>query len=227
MVHTYITKLKSLLEANADPESAVAMSKYMRDQFAYLGIRAPEMQVLIPQFIRENGVPEEADVVEIIKELWDLPQREYQYAALSILSKLRKKVPQERIKLLEHLIVTKSWWDTIDSIASNDVGMYFKLYPEQIASYTAKWMDSGNYWLQRTAILFQLKYKTQTDTRLLFTYIGRLAQEKEFFIRKAIGWALREYSKTDPTAVLQYVEHYPLSPLSAKEALKWLQSRNK
>jgi 3-methyladenine DNA glycosylase AlkD len=156
-----------------------------------------------------------------------MPQREYQYAALTILGKLRKNSPPERIDLLERLITSKSWWDTIDSIAANDVGVYFRIYPEYISSYTNRWIGSGDFWLRRSALLFQLKYKSQTNALLLFDYIGRLAQEKEFFIRKAIGWVLREYSKTDPAAVRDYVEQHPLSALSVKEALKWLQARNK
>jgi 3-methyladenine DNA glycosylase AlkD len=221
----YIHELKKLLEAHARPELSAAMSRYMRDQFAFLGIKAPELQILMPQFIRDHGLPAEQDLAEVIEALWALPEREYQYAALAVLGKLRKKPAPERIDLLEKLITTKSWWDTIDSIAGNDAGIYFRIYPEYIPSWTEKWMDSGNFWLQRSALLFQLKYKSQTDAPLLFEYIGRLSREKEFFIRKAIGWVLREYSKTDAAAVRDYVEHQQLSPLSVKEALKWLQTR--
>jgi 3-methyladenine DNA glycosylase AlkD len=197
----------------------------MRDQFAYLGIRAPALGGHLHKFLTEIGRPDAASEVKVIEGLWTLPEREYQYAALTILSKSRKTAPPERIELIEHLITTKSWWDTVDSLAANDAGMYFANYPERIQANTEKWMNSGNFWLQRTAILFQLKYKSKTDTSLLFDYIGRLSGEKEFFIRKAIGWALREYSKTDSAFVEQYVADHPLSPLSAKEALKWLRSR--
>jgi 3-methyladenine DNA glycosylase AlkD len=223
--NSYIDKLKSFLEGHAQPEYAGAMSKYMRDQFAYLGIRAPALQQLLQQFLKENGLPDASSLAKAIGELWRLPEREYQYAGLTLLSKSRKNPPPERIELIEFLITGKSWWDTVDSLAANDAGMYLANYPERIQAYTEKWMESGNFWLQRSAILFQLKYKSKTDAELLFNYVGRLAMEKEFFIRKAIGWALREYSKTDPDAVQQYVSEYPLSPLSAKEAMKWLHSR--
>ena len=96
----------------------------------------------------------------------------------------------------------------------------FTNYPELIVPFTEKWMTSGNMWLQRTAILFQLKYKSQTDTELLFKYIIALDGSKEFFINKAIGWALREYSKTNPDIVIKFVTGHKLAPLSKREALK-------
>lgn len=227
MPASYIAKVTTILKAHANPQNAESMVKYMRNQFAYFGIKAPILHDLFKQFIKENGVPDSSNEAEVIRALWDLPEREYQYAAMTILAESRKRPPEDRIKLLEELIITKSWWDTIDSLAANDVGLYFVRYPDSMLSYTEKWMNSGNFWLQRTALLFQLKYKTKTDTDLLFKYIGQCANVKEFFIRKAIGWVLREYSKTDAAAVLNYVEHNTLSPLSSREALKWLSSQSK
>ena len=107
------------------------------------------------------------------------------------------------------------------------VAPHFKRFPELIPQYTEKWMASGNFWLQRTALLFQLKYKKETDVELMFDLIKRLACEKEFFIRKAIGWVLREYSKTDSQAVIYFVENNQLSNLSKKEALKVINRKNK
>ena len=118
------------------------------------------------------------------------------------------------------MIITKSWWDTVDRIASRLVGFYFREHKELIEPYTEKWMYYGNMWLQRTALLFQLKYKKETDTDLLFGYIQALAESPEFFIQKAIGWALREYSKTAPKTVKQFVDSTLLAPLSKREALK-------
>ena len=120
----------------------------------------------------------------------------------------------------EFMIINKSWWDTVDMIASHLVGTHFKRFPGLIPAYTEKWMASGNFWLQRTALLFQLKYKKETDVELMSDLIKRLAGEKEFFIRKAIGWVLREYSKTDPEIVINFVENQQLSNLSRTEALK-------
>ena len=110
----------------------------------------------------------------------------------------------------------------MDYIASNLVGSYFNIYPGKIRETTDRWMASQNMWLQRTCLLFQLKYKNKTDESLLSGFIDQLTGSKEFFIRKAIGWSLREYSKTNPDFVLSFVRARELSGLSEREALKWI-----
>jgi 3-methyladenine DNA glycosylase AlkD len=152
--------------------------------------------------------------------LWEQPEREFQYFAMEMVEKFRKKAPAGMIGTYELMILGKSWWDTVDFIAAVLVGGHFRRFPEMVAPYTGKWMASGNIWLQRTALLFQLKYKKETDFGLLATFITFLAGSREFFIRKAIGWALREYSKTDPQRVKAFVTATPLAPLSRKEALR-------
>jgi 3-methyladenine DNA glycosylase AlkD len=131
-----------------------------------------------------------------------------------------KKPEKDIIELLEFTIVNKSWWDTVDGIAGWLVGPLFKKYPELIGPKTTQWMNSGNIWLQRTCLLYQLNYKKSTDTEILFRFIEELSGETSFWIRKAIGWILREYSKTNPDTVLKFVNSHQLSALSRKEALK-------
>ncbi len=109
------------------------------------------------------------------------PQREYQYVIMEILGKMAKKAEKERIDLYEYLVINKSWWDTVDYIASNLVGVHFQKYPELIKPYTEKWMDSGNMWLQRTALLFQLKYKKATDTQVFNCLYFKAARFKRVF----------------------------------------------
>ncbi|MFT6151359.1 MAG: 3-methyladenine DNA glycosylase AlkD [Flavobacteriales bacterium] len=118
------------------------------------------------------------------------------------------------------MITNKSWWDTVDLITTNLVGNYFKLFPEQIIPITKIWMESDNIWLQRTCLIFQLKYKEEIDTDLLTDYILQLKDTKEFFINKAIGWILREYTRTNPEWVIDFVNKHELSNLSKREALK-------
>ena len=120
------------------------------------------------------------------------------------------------------MIVNKSWWDTVDYIAVKLVGKHFENFPELIPKHIKTWNSSGNLWLNRTAILFQLQYKKKTDINLLFDIIEKQAGSREFFIQKAIGWVLREYSKTDENAVRKFVMQTNLSSLSKREALKWL-----
>jgi len=131
-----------------------------------------------------------------------------------------KKIEFQDIELFELMITNKSWWDTVDLITTNLVGNYFKLFPEQIIPITKIWIESDNIWLQRTCLIFQLKYKEEIDTDLLTDYILQLKDTKEFFINKAIGWILREYTRTNPEWVIDFVNKYELSNLSKREALK-------
>ena len=216
----YFEILIDIFEKNAHPEKAAPMKKYMKEKFEYFGIMAEERKNILKLFFSENGIPQIEDLSELVHQCWEYPQREVQYFGMELVQKHIKKSGKEIIELLEFMIVTKSWWDTIDGIAVNLVGILFKRFPEMIIPYTEKWMDSGNIWLQRSAILFQLKYKEKTDTELLFKYSKRLSGSKEFFIRKAIGWALREYSKTNPREIIKFVSENKLSPLSKKEALR-------
>ena len=222
-MHPYVKKLKTLFEQNADPSQAPAMKKYMRDQFEYLGIKTPQSKALQKEFYAEHGLPKVTDLDSILRDLWSLPQREFQYISVGLLGKLNKLLPPEFIETIEYLITTKSWWDTVDSVAAGTVGMHFKRHPTVKKKYLARWRKSENFWLRRTAILFQLNYKDETDFDLLCEIIRENLGSKEFFINKAIGWALRQYAKTDPKAVKKFVkETKELHPLSRREAMKHL-----
>ena len=144
-----------------------------------------------------------------------------QYFGLETVQKALKTQSPEFIDFLEELILTKSWWDTVDWIAKL-VGIHFRQFPDLIKPVTERWMDSGNIWLQRVSMIFQLMYKEKTDAELMFGYIRRLSGSKEFFIQKGAGWALRQYSKTNPDAVLHFVENNKVAPLTKREALKWI-----
>jgi len=180
---------------------------------------------LLRQHIDQHGLPPLPDLDPILRDLWALPQREYQYAATSILWRCRGRLPASFIRTLEYLLVTKSWWDTVDTIATGTVGVHFKRYPQVKARYLARWRKSRKFWLRRACILFQLNYKADTDFPLMQDIIRENLGSEEFFINKAIGWALRQYTRVDPQAVRRFVAETPLQPLSAREALKWLERR--
>ncbi|WP_308636766.1 DNA alkylation repair protein [Paenibacillus silvisoli] len=218
--HTYTSELESVLRAHANRELAESMEAYMRHLFPFLGIRTPERNALVKQFMKEHGVPAGEELEAVVRELWSKPEREFHYAAMMLLEKRKKDADAGQVGLLEELITTHSWWDTVDLLASHQVGNVFTRYPELVSVYTEKWIASEDMWLRRTAILYQLGYKGRTDAELLFSLIRRTAHETEFFIRKAIGWALREYAKTDAAAVQRFVAETELSPLSVREALK-------
>jgi 3-methyladenine DNA glycosylase AlkD len=219
-MHPYVASLKTLFEQNANPAQAGPMKKYMRDQFEYLGIKSPQFKALMKEFISSNGLPSLNDLSIILSDQWSLPQREFQYAAVGFLSRSQKQIPASFIKTIEYMLVTKSWWDTVDSIAGGSVGVHFQRFPEVREKYLAKWRASDNFWLRRTAILFQLNYKQETDFDLLCEIIRENLDSKEFFINKAIGWSLRQYARIDPQAVTKFVKSIPLHPLSRREAMK-------
>ena len=222
-MHPYIQPLVTLFEQNADPAQAAPMKKYMRDQFEYLGIKTPQSVALQKEFYSPNGLPEIADLDPILRDLWALPQREFQYVAVGLLGRCEQKIPARFIRTIEYLITTKSWWDTVDSLAGGTVGMHFRRFPEVREQYLPKWRASRNFWLRRTTILFQLGYKQDTDFDLLCDIIRENLGSQEFFINKAIGWALRQYARVDPKAVKKFVNTTrELHPLSRREALKHL-----
>ncbi|MDX1414750.1 MAG: DNA alkylation repair protein [Candidatus Promineifilaceae bacterium] len=225
LMNEYIIPLKKLYEAHADPQTAGPMARYMRDKFEFLGIKTPQRKALFKQFLAENGLPPAEELERVIRDLWHLPQREYQYSGQALLEKMKRTVTPDHVPLLEYLVVTKSWWDTVDALASHQVGDFMLRYPDRRDPILMKWRSAEDFWLRRTTLLFQLRYKDNTDVGLLFELINENLGSKEFFINKAIGWALREYSKTDADAVIRFVRQTPLEPLSEREALKWVKNK--
>lgn len=226
-MYSYIKSMMVLYENHADAQNAGPMKRYMRGQFEYLGIKSPQLGDLLKELISARGLPKVTELGAIARELWALPQREYQYTAIALIRKLEKQLPEEFAGTFEYLIVTKSWWDTVDAISSDALGPHFKRFPMARKKYLTKWRKSDNFWLRRACILFQLSYKDETDFDLLCKIIRENLGSKEFFINKAIGWALRQYTRIDPQGVRKFVRETPLNPLSAREALKWLEKRRK
>ncbi|RHW32760.1 DNA alkylation repair protein [Lysinibacillus yapensis] len=218
--HPYIRELVHIYTKHADAEYAEWSKKYLRNQFDFLGIRAPIRRKLTNQYIKEHGLPSNGDLKDIIFCLWDLPEREYQQAALDILDKAKKGLTSSEMPWLSSLIVKKSWWETVDVLSPHIFGYMFLKNDELVPLYAEKWIEDENIWLQRAAILYQLKFKEKTNEERLFRYILRRANSDEFFVQKAIGWALREYAKTSPENVKNFVSQHRLKPLSEREALK-------
>ncbi len=216
----YIQSLENEFKRNANPQIAIKQKAYMRDKFEYYGIKAGLRSEIIKPFIQKQYLPPKSNLENIVKILWEKPQREFQYFAQELTEKYSKKFEKSDIDLLEFMVINKSWWDTVDFIAYKLKGQYFKLYPEEIPPRVNKYLQSESIWLQRSAILFQLKYKKDLDTKLLASVIYELLGSSEFFINKAIGWILREYSRINPQWVQDFVHQTDLSNLSKKEALR-------
>ncbi len=216
----YIKTLTIAFKKNENVKNAVRQKAYMRNQFEFFGMTSPMRKEVQKLWLTKANLPNKTKLENIVQTLWLKPQREFQFFAQELTFKYVKQFEIKDIALIEFMITHKSWWDTVDYITANLLGAYFKLYPEQRAIYVKNWLASGNFWLQRSAILFQLKYKDQVDTEMLSHVIISLLDSKEFFINKAIGWMLREYGKTNPTWVVNFVKCHQLEKLSQKEALR-------
>jgi 3-methyladenine DNA glycosylase AlkD len=215
-------KLLNHCKSFSVPEEAPGMKKYMRDQFEFLGLKKYRREEACKLFWLENPLPVGKSLKDFIKTLWAEPQRELQYIAMQLLEKPIKRSNENFLELLEYLVITKSWWDTVDYIAANLTGAFLKKNPELKKEVPEIWIESDNMWLRRSAIIYQLKFKQDTDTERLFQFVLKTANEKEFFIQKAQGWALREYAKTNPIVVIDFVKNnaHKLSNLTKREALK-------
>lgn len=217
--YQYAQKAYNLLATQANPENAAPMAQYMKNIAPFLGIKSEPRRALMKQFLQENGKINIADLEDTVKAFYSIPYRECHYAAIEITASFAKQLEAAHLHLLEYIITTHSWWDSVDAIAKT-VGALFKKYPELRQPTTLRWLESNNKWLQRMSLIFQLGYKKDTDTDLLFYNILYLSDSKEFFIQKAIGWILREYARTDAAAVKQFVIANTLKPLSVREAMK-------
>lgn len=216
--------VQGALEPHRCPEKAAPMAHYMRELFPFLGLKRPEFQPLVrPLLVAAKPVADEAWLTQTVRLLWALPEREYQYAALNLLARYQKNLTADSLPLLNELIVTHSWWDSVDGVVGAALSPLTLRLPELQVSMDA-WSNDDNFWVRRAAILHLLKHHEATDRERLFAYCLTNATDPEFFIRKAIGWALRTYAHTDPLAVRVFVEAHKtqLSSLSVREALKHL-----
>ena len=217
-----LSHLVTLFENNRNPENAVPMQQYMKNHFPFLGIKTPLRRQLTRDFYKETGLLKQELNLELVTDLWMKDEREYQYAAQDYLVKSHKKINSSHLPFIKNLITTKSWWDTVDILAPHIVGKIAKETPSIINAKIDGWAFGEHLWLIRSSILFQLKYKEQTNEAILYKYIKANADSNEFFIQKAIGWALREYSKTNPESVKRFIEGNTLANLSVREGSKYI-----
>ena len=214
-------EIKKRFESREDKENAVAMSKYMRNMFDFYGLPAPRRKEVYNDIIRTD---KKAKVVDwkFLDKCYDDKHRELQYLVYDYLLALKQYVSFDDIPKIKYYITTKSWWDTIDFLCKviGDIG----LRDPRVKDLMIDWSKNENIWLKRTAIEHQLGLKDKTDTKLLEIIIVNNFGSNEFFVNKAIGWALRDYSKTDPEFVKNFINRHrdEMDGLSIKEASKYL-----
>ena len=216
----FINTLENEFEKGGNPKLALEQKAYLRNQFEFFGMKAADRREIQKPFLIKACLPKKTEAIEIIRFLWLKPQREFQYFSQELAFKYAKISEEKDMDLFEFMVAHKSWWDTVDYIATKLMGNYFKRFPETRKFYVDKWLKSEHLWLQRSALLFQLKYKDELDTHLMSETITALLGSKEFFINKAIGWILREYSRTNPKWVMDFTEKTALNPLSKREAIR-------
>lgn len=210
----------------ADPARAVSMTAYMKDRFAFLGVAAPDRRRAQRAAWAGLPTPTEGQLTDAVRRLWRLPEREFQYAGCDLLTRHNRICgPGFLPTTAAELITAKSWWDSVDSLNSAVVGP-LALRRRELREVMRTWIGADDIWLTRSAIIHQLGYRAETDPELLFELCATRATDQEFFIAKAIGWALRDYSYTDAAAVVAFIDIHPeLSPLSRREGLKAIKRR--
>lgn len=216
--------LKKQFEQHCNTERAQSMSAYMKGLFPFYGIMSGPRKEIVKIWITKHQLKKDPTKCKVlIHQLFSEKERELHYAAIDLLLSLPKKqIEREDKELIHYLIVTNAWWDSVDLIASNYLGPYLEKFPEEKDQLIEEWRYSDHLWLKRSCLIFQLKYRLATDSELLLDLIRQMKNEKEFFIRKAIGWALREYSKHDPDWVRELINTEQLEGLSKREASKYL-----
>ena len=215
--------LRRRLAGVAEVERAGPMAAYMRDRFPFLGVTSKERKVAIRPTLAAAKAATPDELMAFAAACWNEPEREFAYVACDVLRRHAQRLEPAQLDDVLLLITSRSWWDTVDALAARTVGPMVGAHPH-LVEVMDEWIDDDSLWLARTAILHQLFFRERTDVRRLFAYAEARSADTEFFIRKAIGWSLRQYARVDPGAVRQFVSLHEgeLSGLTRREALKHL-----
>ena len=207
----------------SNSELAIPMENYMKNNFSFLGIKTEQRRVIFKSNYEQNKAEVKSNFRAIAWELFQMKEREFHQTAIDLLVKeFKKNYVLEDIQLIEKLIITNSWWDSVDTIAKYILGGYLLQFSSETLKVVERFSNSENMWLNRSAILFQLSYKEKTNFEILKSECEKHKDSNEFFIQKVIGWALRDYSRFNPKGVESYVNSTNLKTLSRREALRLL-----
>jgi 3-methyladenine DNA glycosylase AlkD len=225
VTHPLVSKVRHALAEAADPTKAAAMQAYMKSSMPYRGVSAPVLKRLCREAFAAHRLATADEWERVVLELWrHAAFREERYAAVLLTQArlYREFLTLSSLPMLEEMIVTGAWWDFVDTLAGNNLGDILRAAPRRMKPLMRRWARDADMWKRRSAILCQLTFKRDTDLELLYDCIEPNLSHKDFFIRKAIGWELRQYAWTDPKEVRRYVKANTdrLSSLSVREALK-------
>ncbi len=215
-----LSEVQGRLPALGDKKVAFGAQAYMKDIAPFLGVKTPERRKLFKEIFRELPKPTSNELGKTARALWKLPEREYQYAACDLIDYFIESADKNFLKdHVQYLITQKSWWDTVDSLGSVAISPLTVKYPS--VTLMRRWNKSPNIWLNRAAIQHQRGRKHNTDIPLLLEFLDAHADESEFFIAKAVGWALRDLSRINNSEVKKFLKKHPdLNPVAVREALK-------
>ena len=214
----------SQLAENANPNDAVLMQRYLKTSMPFYGVKSPIQNEIVNNVTKAFSITNQDEYNSMITKIWKLSRREEKYISIKLARKLKQYITLDALQIYEKMIREGQWWDFIDPIATGLIGPLLMKNRIEMNIILDKWITDDNLWIRRSAILSHLKHKENSDDKKLFQYCLKCAHEKEFFIQKAIGWALREYSKTEPDLVSKFIEENKdiLSNLSKREGMKHL-----
>jgi 3-methyladenine DNA glycosylase AlkD len=220
-----VADLRATLAPHADPARATSMAAYLKTDMPMLGVSRPDQKRVFREVFARHPTKDPAEWESAVRLAWAGPERELKYAAIALLLAFRKRfLTMAAVPLLEQLAREGAWWDLVDEIAAHAVGEVVARHRDEMRPVLVRWIEDPDLWVRRTALLAQLRHRRDTDTELLFDFCSRQAADKSFWIRKAVGWALRAHAHTDPDAVRAYLAAHgeALSGLSRREASKHL-----
>ena len=218
-----VQEIQAALEIAKDPSRVEQMEAYMKNHFSFIGVMGGPRKAIFQQFKPQLQQLSSEQSWEFIYECWVNPYREVQYIAIDhLLANYKKHAQSSDGQHFTFVLSNQTWCDSLDLLAAHSVGHFARQFPSAFSELAQEWESSANFWLHRTLLIHQLKYKQQTNLELLQYYIHTFKWNKEFFIQKAIGWSLREVSKWNPDWVRYVVESENLLGLARREALKYV-----
>ncbi len=217
----HLSSLLARLQQAADPELARQMAAYMKNRFVFFGIKKPEREVLTKEFIKSSRQIPVSDLLAMVYKLYDQAERECHYIAISLLERNYGRFTYKDFQMMYPLIDREAWWDSVDALRK-PMSLWVKEQRQYLDEVMHRLLAADSFWQRRVAITLQLLWKEQTDTAWLERAILQNRHDEEFFIQKAIGWALRDYSKTNPDWVRSFLQRHELSRLAVREASKYV-----
>ncbi len=223
-LHPIVVAVREAFAKAANPEYAVQMQKYMKSEMLYYGIKSAEQRQITRDIFKQHPIKRFDEYLFVIKQLWDGKFREERYAAIRLACRYKKYPVMEALPLYRTMIQTGAWWDYVDGIAIDLIGKLLNDNPEQVKPILNEWIVDEDLWIRRSAILAQLRFKEKTDEEMRYGFCRKCLHEKVFWIRKAIGWVLREYSKTAPDSVRSFVNQHrdEMSGVTLREVEKYI-----